>query len=228
MSEPQRTELQQQPVGAPKLFTPEPSESGSNSVVAWVVAGLVVLLAIAGLLLATHKKASVPGNTVQPLAAYASNLPLSQLAMSESENISGGKYTYIDGHIRNTGDQTVSGITVQVLFRNDVQLPPQIETQSLALIRTHEPYIDIQPVSASPLKPGDDREFRLTFETIPGNWNYQMPEIHVVQVARNRCSPPPRSATRPARKTAPSSSYRPPGIKYAGQTLPLPQRTSGK
>ena len=102
--------------------------------------------------------------------------------MSESENISGGKYTYIDGHIRNTGDQTVTGITVQVLFRNDVQLPPQIETQSLALIRTHEPYIDTQPVSASPLKPGDDREFRLTFETIPGNWNYQMPEIHVIQV----------------------------------------------
>jgi hypothetical protein len=183
MSEPQRTESQQQPVAAPKLFTPEPSESGSNPIVAWVVAGLVVLLAIAVLLLATHKKASVPGNTVQPLAAYAANLPLSQLAMSESENISGGKYTYIDGHIRNTGDQTVSGITVQVLFRNDVQLPPQIETQSLALIRTHEPYIDTQPVSASPLKPGDDREFRLTFETIAGNWNYQMPEIHIVQTA---------------------------------------------
>jgi hypothetical protein len=183
MNEPQQTESQQQPAGAPKFFTPKPSESGSNPVVAWVVAGLVVLLAIAGLLLATHKKASVQGNTAQPLAAYAANLPLSQLAMSESENISGGKYTYIDGHIRNTGDQTVSGITVQVLFRNDVQLPPQIETQSLALIRTHEPYIDTQPVSASPLKPGDDREFRLTFETIPGNWNYQMPEIHVVQVA---------------------------------------------
>jgi hypothetical protein len=182
MSEPQQTESQQQPAAAPKLFTPEPSKSGSNPVVAWVVAGLVVLVAITVLLLATHKKASVPGNTVQPLAAYAANLPLTQLAMSESENISGGKYTYIDGHIRNTGDQTISGITVQVLFRNDVQLPPQIETQSLTLIRTHEPYIDTQPVSASPLKPGDDREFRLTFETIPGNWNYQMPEIHVIQV----------------------------------------------
>ena len=174
------TESQQ--TSAPKLFTPKPTESGSNPIVAWVVAGLVVLLAIGGLLLATHKKPSTPGNTIQPLDAYATNLPLSPLAMSESENISGGKYTYIDGHIRNTGNQTVTGITVQVLFRNDVQLPPQIETQSLALIRTHEPYIDTQPLSASPLKSADDREFRLTFETIPGNWNYQMPEVRVIQV----------------------------------------------
>lgn len=174
------TESQQ--TTAPKLFTPKPTESGSNPIVAWVVAGLVVLFAIGTLLLVTHKKASAPGNVIQPLDAYAANLPLSQAAMSESENISGGKYTYIDGHIRNTGNQTVTGITVQVLFRNDVQLPPQIETQSLALIRTHEPYIDTQPVSASPLRPGDDREFRLTFETIPGNWNYQMPEVHIVQV----------------------------------------------
>jgi hypothetical protein len=182
MTESQQTESQQNPAGAPKLFTPKPTESGSNPIVAWVVAGLVVLLAIGTLLLVTHKKASTPGNVIQSLDAYAANLPLSQAAMSESENISGGKYTYIDGHIRNTGNQTVNGITVQVLFRNDVQLPPQIETQSVALIRTHEPYIDTQPISASPLKPGDDREFRLTFETIPGNWNYQMPEIHIIQV----------------------------------------------
>jgi Protein of unknown function (DUF2393) len=174
------TESQQ--TSAPNLFTPKPTESGSNPIVAWVVAGVVVLLAIGTLLLVTHKKASAPGNIIQPLASYAPNLPLSQLAMSESENISGGKYTYIDGHISNTGTQTVTGITVQVLFRNDVQLPPQVETQSVALIRTHQPYIDTQPVGASPLKPGDDREFRLTFETIPNNWNYQMPEVHVIQV----------------------------------------------
>ncbi len=72
--------------------------------------------------------------------------------MSESENISGGKYTYIDGHIKNIGAQTVTGVTVQVLFANDVALPPQVETQPLALIRTHDPYIDTQMVSASPLK----------------------------------------------------------------------------
>ena len=59
---------------------------------------------------------------------------------------------------------------------------PQIETLPLTLIRTRQPYIDTQPVSASPLKPGDERDFRLIFESIPENWNMEMPEVRVVEV----------------------------------------------
>ena len=148
---------------------------------AWVVAGLAVLVVLVVLVLAGRHKTAAP-TTVQPLAAYAANLPLSQLAMSESTSLSGGKSTFIDGHIKNTGSQTVSGITVQVLFRNDEAMPPQIDTVPLSLIRTREPYIDTQPVSAAPFKPGDERDFRLIFESIPANWNMQMPEIRVIQV----------------------------------------------
>lgn len=166
----------------PSLFTAKKPEGGGIPMVAWAVAGLVVLVVLAVLLVTGRSKSSATGNTIQPLAPYAVNLPLSGLAMSESTNLSGGKYTYIDGHVRNTGSQTVTAITVQVIFRNEEQMPPQVETLPLSLIRTHEPYIDTQPVSAAPLKPGDDREFRLTFETIPSNWNYQMPEVHVIRV----------------------------------------------
>lgn len=61
-------------------------------------------------------------------------------------------------------------------------MPPQIETLPLSLIRTHEPYVDTQPVSAAPLSPGSDREFRLIFESIPSNWNMQMPEVRIIKV----------------------------------------------
>jgi hypothetical protein len=77
----------------------------------------------------------------------------------------------------------VTGVTVQVVFQNDVAMPPQISTIPLMLIRMKEPYIDTQPVSAAPLKPGDDREFRLTVESVPQNWNTQMPEVRVVQIS---------------------------------------------
>jgi hypothetical protein len=100
--------------------------------------------------------------------------------MSESTSLSGGKLTYLDGHIVNSGASTVTGVTVQVVFQNDEQLAPQIETLPLTLIRMKEPYIDTAPVSANPIKPGDDREFRLTFESIPDNWNTQMPEVRVI------------------------------------------------
>jgi Protein of unknown function (DUF2393) len=150
-------------------------------VVAWGVAGLAVLVVVVVLVLAGRHKAVAP-STVQPLAGYAASLPLSQLAMSESTSLSGGKSTFIDGHIQNTGAQTVSGVTVQVIFRNDEAMPPQIDTLPLSLIRTREPYIDTQPVSMAPLKPGDERDFRLIFESISANWNMQMPEIRIIQV----------------------------------------------
>ncbi len=148
---------------------------------AWGVAGLAVVIVVAALALMGRHKAVAP-STVQPLAAYAASLPLSQLAMSESTSLSGGKSTFIDGHIKNTGNQTVTGITAQVIFRNDEAMPPQLDTLPLSLIRTRQPYIDTQSVSAAPLKPGDERDFRLIFESIPANWNTQTPEIRLIGI----------------------------------------------
>jgi hypothetical protein len=163
------------------MFASKPPEGGGVPIMAWSVAGLAVLVVVVVLVMMGRHKAAAP-TTIQPLAPYAANLPLSQLAMSESTSLSGGKSTFIDGHIQNTGNQTVSGITVQVIFRNDEAMPPQIDTLPLSLVRTREPYVDTQPMSAAPLKPGDERDFRLIFESIAANWNTQMPEIRIVQV----------------------------------------------
>jgi len=109
-------------------------------------------------------------------------LPISGLAMSESGNLAGGKVTYLDGHIVNTGTKTVTGITVQVLFRDVAKEVAQNETQSMKLIRMREPYIDVEPVSAAPLKPGDGRDFRLIFDGVSPDWDGAYPEIRVVRV----------------------------------------------
>ena len=164
------------------MFGSKPPEGGGIPVMAWAVAGLAVLVVVVILLVAGRHKAAAP-TTIQPVAPYAASLPLTQLAMSESTSLSGGKSTFVDGHIQNTGSQTATGVTVQVIFRNEEAMPPQIETLPLSLIRTREPYIDTQPVSAAPLKPGDERDFRLIFESIPANWNQQMPEIRIIQVS---------------------------------------------
>ncbi len=163
------------------LFSSRPPERTPVSPVPWIIAGAVILLAVAGLLLAGRHKAP-PLNFPLPPDAYATSLPISGIEMSESTSLSGGKSTYIDGHIRNTGPRTVIAATVQVVFANDEALPPQIDTLPLTLIRTREPYIDTQPVSAAPIAPGDDREFRLIFEDIGTNWNGQVPVIRVVKV----------------------------------------------
>lgn len=165
----------------PAMFASKRAQDSGMPLAACAVAGLVVLVILAGLLIATRRKPAAP-KTVQPLASYAANLPLSQLAMSESTSLSGGKSTFIDGTVKNTGTQTVTAVTVQVLFRNDEGMPPAVETEPLSLIRTREPYVDTEPVSAAPLKPEDQAAFRLIFEAIPANWNSEMPEIHVIDV----------------------------------------------
>ena len=170
------------PGGEKPIFSPQPKQRGGLPLAVWGVAALIVIVVVGALVIAGRKKPAPVPNTLQPADAYAASLPLSQLAMSEAANMSGGKLTYLDGQVRNTGNRTVNAVTVQVVFANDEDLAPQIDTVPLTLIRMKEPYIDTGPVSAAPLKPGDEQEFRLTFEGVPDNWNMQMPEVRVIHI----------------------------------------------
>jgi Protein of unknown function (DUF2393) len=163
------------------IFGAPPEERASYPVLAWAIAALIAIVLAGAFVYLGRRKPAAPPTGLQPADAYASSLPMTQFAMSEAANLSGGKLTYLDGHIGNTGNRVVTGITVQVVFQNDEAMAPQIYTVPLSLIRMKDPYIDTQMVSANPLKPGDEREFRLTFETVPDNWNTQMPVVRVIQ-----------------------------------------------
>lgn len=153
----------------------EPAKS-SFPTTAVAIASVALVILVGFLVMMSRRKPEAES------ADYAPNLAFSHIEMSESTSLSGGKSTYIDGHVANNGKLTVTGVTLHVVFKNDVAMPPQIEIAPLSLIRTHEPYVDTEPLSAAPLAPGADREFRLTFENINSNWNQQAPEIHVVGV----------------------------------------------
>jgi hypothetical protein len=148
-----------------------------------IAAGVVVVIAVAVILLLEHGRKPV---AVTPVSAapdpYAVSLPVSGLKMSESANLAGGKVTYVDGHIANKGNRTVTGITVQVLFRDPAREVTQNETQPLKLIRTRDPYVDLEAVSAAPLQPGDERDFRLIFDAVSPDWDGAYPEIRIVGV----------------------------------------------
>lgn len=168
---------------APVPFAVGTSERPPVQWIPWAAAGLFMLVLVGGLVLVSQHKPVNSGNAVLSLDSYASNLVISDLQMSESSSLSGGKSTFIDGRIRNQGSRTVAGATVQVLFGNDEALPPQVETLPLTLIRTRTPYIDTQPLGSSPLASGQEREFRLIFENVGTNWNQQFPAVHFVHVS---------------------------------------------
>lgn len=151
-----------------------------------VAAAVVIVAATVVVLVLEHRK---PAASVTPISAatdsYAGSLPFTNLAMSESANLAGGKVTYLDGHIANQGTRTVTGVSVQVLFRNYAHEVAQNETQPLKLIRMRDPYIDVEPVSAAPLKPGGEQDFRLIFDAVSPDWDGAYPELRVIHVDTN-------------------------------------------
>jgi len=160
------------------------SDEEKRSWLPWIAAGAIIVVAV-GVLVAIGGHGSAPavkaGPGLAPLAPYAASLAISDVHMSTASNFAGGKMTYIDGKIANHGNQTLVSATVQVAFRNDLKEIAQKETMPLTLIRMHEPYIDTEPMSAAPLKPGEEREFRLILDSVAADWNQQYPEIRVVQ-----------------------------------------------
>ena len=150
-----------------------------------VAAAVVLSIAAVAILSLEHKNArgkSAVTPISAPLDSYAGNLALTRLAMSESGNLSGGKVTYLDGYIANQGSRIVTAVTVQVLFRDFAHEVAQNETLPLKLIRVREPYIDVEPVSAAPLKPGGGQDFRLIFDAVSPDWDGAYPEIRILHV----------------------------------------------
>jgi Protein of unknown function (DUF2393) len=148
-----------------------------------IAAVLVLAVVVAGLVLGGHARRGqdTAALTSEP-DPYAGNLKITNLVMSESSNLAGGKVTYLDGHIANAGSRTVTEVLVQVIFRNYAKEVAQSERMSLTLIRMREPYIDTERVSAAPLKPGTEQDFRLNFDAVTPDWSGATPEVRILHV----------------------------------------------
>jgi hypothetical protein len=158
----------------------EAKQQEQRSLTPWIVAGGVVLVVVAGLLIAsyTHARPAAGGAP----DAYASQLAISDIALSQSSNMAGSQITYVDGTIANHGNRVVDSVTVETAFHLAGGSGPQLLSTPLSLIRTRDPYIDIEPVSADPIKPGESKSFRLIFDHVSADWDQQNPDVRVLQV----------------------------------------------
>ncbi len=114
---------------------------------------------------------------------YAEYLQVGDLKLSAAENFVGGSVSYLDGKIANVGSSTVTGITVEAVFRNSMGEIVQRESLPLKLYHTGMAgFPDVAPLSAVPLTPNTTRDFRLTFEHISADWNQGYPELRFTTV----------------------------------------------
>ncbi len=162
------------------LIQPTPVNEEADSsrrIIAIAVAAVIAIAVIAALLLRSQpRSASGP-------PPYAASLKLSDFKMSAAENFVGATVSYVDGTVTNTGDKNVTHVMVEVQFKDDMGPIAQRENVPLQVLKTSGPYPEAVDFSVSPLAPGQNKPFRLTFEGISAQWNHQFPDIQVTDVA---------------------------------------------
>ena len=141
-----------------------------------IVGALVVLLALGALILAGRNARS---NATAAIDPYVKNLQLSDFKLSQAENFVGANVTYLEGKVTNRGSKSVTSAQVRVNFKNSLHEISQTETLPLMIITAREPYIDTADLRSQPLKPGESRDFRLTFEHVTADWDGALPEVTV-------------------------------------------------
>jgi hypothetical protein len=162
------------------LIQPTPvteDRDSSRRIIATAVAVVIVIALVAAFLLrGKPKDASGP-------PPYATNLQFSDFKMSAAENFVGATVSYVDGTVTNAGDKTVTHVTVEVQFKDDMGQLAQREDIPLQVLKTSGPYPEAVDFRVLPLAPVQSQTFRLTFESISAQWNHQYPDIKVTDVA---------------------------------------------
>jgi hypothetical protein len=139
-----------------------------------IVAGLMAAL-LAVIILFRSMTSSNPSSISRPSLteeqkAYLQQLAFTDVRMSAAGNFLGDTVTYLDARVTNKGGRVVQGLDLELNF---------VDTLDQVVLR--EPVHLINERTA-PLKPGETRSFRVTFEHLPVGWNQAPPSIKPIFV----------------------------------------------
>jgi len=164
-------------MGTP-FSTPQVEERRS-----WMPLGIGAAVIVAGLIVAFVLSRTQPQQTGPvPEDPYSANLKVTDVHASQAQNFAGGSVYYLEGKIANTGPKTMTAATVEAVFRNSLGEIVDRQTQPLTIVEQRPGYNDSVTLSAHPLTPNMQDEFRLTFEHISADWNQGVPELRFIHI----------------------------------------------
>jgi hypothetical protein len=158
---------------------PETPESKSKFSPITVVMGLLVAAAIILSLYflfepfrqnAVSVQQSVLVNMNPAEQEYVRKIDIRNIAMSRAENFIHQEVTTMNGEVYNTGDLPVLALSLSAEFA---------DTMNQIVLRETRPVL-LNP--RNPLKPGEHRNFEISFEHVPASWNLQTPVVRVAQL----------------------------------------------
>ncbi len=102
--------------------------------------------------------------------AYAQQIHISDIRMSRAVNLVQQEFTYVNGVLANDGTREIRDIELVTEFRD--------QFNQVVLREIQRPF-GTATKPGEPLPAGQRREFQLTFEHVPADWNQQYPAIRV-------------------------------------------------
>lgn len=163
-----------------EIFTNAKQDAQERNWTPFIV-GLVAVIVVVGLITVITRHS---GKAPQQVNPYASKLQISNAKVSAAENYVGGTVTYLDAAITNTGDQTLAGADMNLVFKNTMNEIVQKETLPLHVLVENQMggYPDLVDMSRSPIAPGHSKNVRMTLEHISADWNQAPPTMQLVNL----------------------------------------------
>ncbi len=162
------------------LFAPPEKQTQARNWTPFVI-GLVAVLLVIGIMVVLTRTKSGKHTAVNP---YIAKLQISNPKLSAEENYVGGTVTYLDVTLTNTGDQSLTGASMKLVFKNTLDQVVQTGTIPLHVLVENQMggYPDLVDLSRSPIGPGQSKVVRMTLEHISADWNQVAPEMQLVDV----------------------------------------------
>lgn len=128
---------------------------------------LTLLLAFGA---ACQKEAPPPEGPTPEAKAYLRNLTFSDVELKATEAYSGHQVVEVLGKIKNAGDRPIRSVEVFCIFYDAYGQLVLRERQ--AIVRSRD----------GVFRPGDERNFRLAFDTLPDSWNQSLPQLVIASI----------------------------------------------
>jgi hypothetical protein len=134
---------------------------------------IAAAVAVAVLVLTRGGPRREPAPVLTPEArayVHAGYLGLSEVNMNAKQNFAEQTLVEVTGKITNTGNRMLKQIDLNCVFR---------DPSGRVVLRDR---VSIVRERLGGLKPGETKDFRLPFDTIPESWNQALPELVIAQI----------------------------------------------
>jgi hypothetical protein len=138
-----------------------------------ITIGLITLLVLLAAMFYLRRSGNAGNDSGEASAeskAYVKNLELGDVGLKATENFMQQQVVEIVGKISNKGARPLRSVDVYCLF------------YSPEGAQIHRERVPIVQRKGKPLAPGETRDFRLPFDSLPANWNQAMPKLVIAQI----------------------------------------------